>query len=136
MANDIFFGATQLDDLKFGSSQVDAVYLGADKVWPTAGAVITSSIDEQGEGPGDVSGLYVFEQSSTDGSGAGAKFAVTVSYSNRKNKSYVSAQQINTGDEGSGYAVGDLITLNPGPTGVTWTVNPVVEVLTVTTQDR
>lgn len=129
----ISLGSGSISALKLGSTAVTKAYLGNTQVWPVGGAVITSSIDEQGEGPGDVSGLYVFEQSSTDGSGAGAKFAVTVSYSSRKNKSYVSAQQINTGDEGSGYAVGDLITLNPGPTGVTWTVNPVVEVLTVTT---
>ena len=106
------------------------------QVWElpsTGGAVITSSIDDIGEYIGDVSGLYVFEQSSTDGSGTGAKFAVTVSYIQRRNRSYISAQQINTGDEGSGYAVGDLITLNPAPTGVTWATNPVIEVLSVTT---
>ena len=106
------------------------------QVWElpsTGGAVITSSIDEVGDYSGDVSGTYVFEQSSTDGSGTGAKFAVTVDYFQRKNRSYISAQQINTGDEGSGYAVGDLITLNPAPTGSLWADNPIVEVLSVTT---
>jgi len=106
------------------------------QVWElpsTGGAVITSSIDQIGEYIGDVSGTYVFEQSSTDGSGTGAKFAVTVGYESRKNKSFLSAQQINTGDEGSGYAAGDLITLNPAPTGSLWAVNPIVEVLSVTT---
>lgn len=129
----ISLGSGSISALKLGSTTVTKAYLGNTQVWPVGGAIITSSIDEQGACAGDVSGLYVFEQSSTDGSGIGAKFAVTVSYSSRKNQSYVSAQQINTGDEGSGYAVGDLITLNPGPTGSTWTTNPVIEVLSVTT---
>jgi hypothetical protein len=129
----ISLGSSSISDLKLGTSAVTKVYLGSTQVWPVGGAIITSSIDEQGDCSGDVSGLYVFEQSSTDGSGVGAKFAVTVSYNQRKNKSFVSAQQINSGDEGSGYAVGDLITLNPGPTGSTWVTDPIIEVLSVTT---
>jgi hypothetical protein len=129
----ISLGSGSISALKLGSTTVTKAYLGSTRVWPVGGAVITSSIDEQGDCSGDVSGLYVFEQSSTDGSGTGAKFAVTVSYNNRKNKSFVSAQQINSGDEGSGYAVGDLITLNPGPTGSTWVINPIIEVLSITT---
>ena len=100
MANDIFFGTGEFDDLKFGSSQVDKVYLGSTLVWPVSvsGAIITSTIDLQGDASGNHSGSYVVPQDFSDGVGTGAKFAITVTYTSNKNKSFVSAASINSGD--------------------------------------
>ena len=43
MANGIYFGSSEMDDLKFGSSQVDKIYLGDVLVWriSTSGSTIT-----------------------------------------------------------------------------------------------
>jgi len=135
MANDIYFGSAQVDDVKLGSSQVDKVYLGSELVWPisTSGSIITIGEDEKGDADGDHSGSYVVPQLSSDGSGTGAEFAITVGYSSSKNKSSVSAQAIESGEEGSGYIVGEIVDLDMSTVGGTWTVNPSIEVLTVTT---
>ena len=120
MANDIFFGATQLDDLKFGSSQVDAVYLGADKVWPAASGVASVTISTGGfiKFSG---GTYATVQRTTSGSGSGATFNVVL---DGNTGAATSVSSITAA--GSGYAVGDTITLNytsiPDGREVTYTV--------------
>lgn len=120
MANDIFFGATQLDDLKFGSSQVDAVYLGADKVWPAASGVASVTISTGGfiKFSG---GTYATVQRSTSGSGSGATFNVVL---DGNTGAATSVSSITAA--GSGYAVGDTITLDytsiPDGREITYTV--------------
>tara|TARA_R100000544_G_C2221887_1_gene58087 strand:- start:501 stop:908 length:408 start_codon:yes stop_codon:yes gene_type:complete len=134
MANDIFFGSSEMDDIKFGSSQVDKVYLGSDLVWSpgtTPGKILTSSLDDSGVAAGNYAGTYVVPQDSATASGSGAKFLITVIYVSNKGRSFMTAQQINTGDEGSGYAVGEIITLDMSSVGGTWSP-PDIEVLTVT----
>lgn len=136
MANDIFFGATQLDDLKFGATQVDAVYLGADKVWPVSvvGAITSSIIDNAGAAGGDHAATYTnVPQDFSDGSGTGAKFDITVTYVSNKNRSVVTAQSINLSNQGSGYIVGEVITLDMSGVSGTWSTAPDIEVVTVTT---
>ena len=120
MANDIFFGSTQLDDLKFGSSQVDAVYLGADKVWPAASGVASVTISTGGfiKFSG---GTYATVQRSTSGSGSGATFNVVL---DGNTGAATSVSSITAA--GSGYAVGDTITLDytsiPDGREITYTV--------------
>lgn len=120
MANDIFFGATQLDDLKFGSSQVDAVYLGADKVWPAASGVASVTISTGGFIK-FAGGTYATVQRSTSGSGSGATFNVVL---DGNTGAATSVSSITAA--GSGYAVGDTITLDytsiPDGREVTYTV--------------
>lgn len=136
MANDIYFGATQLDDLKFGSSQVDKVYLGDVLVWPisTSGGIISTTIDEGGVAAGDHSGTYNnVPQLSSDGSGTGAEFNITVTYVSNKNRSVMTSQAVDISNQGSGYASGEIVTLDMSGTSGTWGTPPDIEVLTVTT---
>ena len=135
MANGIKFGSSEMDNLKFGSQQVDEVYLGAVLVWPisTSGAIITIDEDNVGSVAGNYTGSYVVPQLSTDGSGTGAEFAITVAYNLGKNKGFVSAYAIETGEGGSGYAVGEIVTLDMSSVGGTWSPAVSMEVLTVTT---
>ena len=135
MANGIKFGTSEMDNLKFGAVQVDEVYLGAVLVWPisTSGSIITIGDDEDGSAAGNYSGSYVVAQLSTDGSGTGAEFAITISYNLGKNKSFMSTEAIETGEEGSGYAAGEIVTLDMSTVGGTWSPTPRIEVLTVTT---
>lgn len=134
MANDIFFGSSEMDDLKLGASQVDEIYFGATKVWPlsVSGAIITLAIDSQGAVAGDYSGTYTVPQDSSDGSGTGAQFDITVGYTSSKGRSFLSTATINSGNEGSGYASGEIVTLDMSSVGGSWTA-PDIEVLTVTT---
>jgi len=135
MANDIYFGSSEIDDVKLGSSQVDKVYIGDTLVWPisTAGAVTSSALDDAGRAAGDYSGTYTnVPQSSSDGSGTGAEFDLTITYLSNKNLSYVSSQSISLGNQGSGYAVGEVITLDMSGVGGTWSPAIDIEVLTVT----
>ena len=135
MANGIKFGGSEMDDLKFGSVQVDEVYLGAVLVWPisTSGAIITITDDEIGSAPGNHTGSYTVAQLSTNGSGTGAEFAITIGYNLGKNKSFMSAEAISSGDEGSGYVAGEIVTLDMSTASGTWSPTPRIEVLTVTT---
>ena len=105
MANDIFFGATQLDDLKFGSSQVDKVYFGSTLVWPPASGVATATISVSGN-IRTGNGTYASTQFATSGSGSGATFDVVIASRTATSFSVTGA--------GTGYAVGDTITLQIG----------------------
>ena len=136
MANGIKFGTSEMDNLKLGAVQVDKVYLGAVLVWPisTSGSIITIGQDQDGSAAGNYSGSYVVAQSSTNGSGVNAEFAITIGYNLGKNKSFLTGQAIETGEEGSGYVVGEIVTLDMSTVGGTWTADPPsIEVLTVTT---
>ena len=106
--NNIFFGSTEMDSLKVGNSTVDKVYLGSDLVYSGSSEVLTVSISNAGNFTAIVSN-YATTQRSTDGSGTGATFQVTlVSSGIPKIMSVVTS--ITSG--GTGYAVGDLITLD------------------------
>ena len=136
MANDIFFGSSEMDDMKFGSSQVDKVYLGDTLVWPISitGAIISSTLDLSGAAAGNHAGTYTnVPQDFSDESGTGAKFDITVIYVSNKNRSVVSAQSINSSNQGSGYIVGEVITLDMSGVSGTWSTAPDIEVVTVTT---
>lgn len=109
MANDIFFGSSEMDDLKFGSSQVDAVYLGSDKVWPASSSVLTVSINNAGSFKNVSAGNYAAIQRSTSGSGTGATFTVTLAISG---PSIIITAIASIDSGGSGYAVSDTITLD------------------------
>lgn len=112
MANDIFFGSSEMDDIKFGSSQVDKVYIGSDLVWPisTTGAVASVTISEPGVVRTGASGNFDAAQfgSASPAGGTGFDSSVTMTFISGANY-YVSAISITNG--GSGYSVGDVITL-------------------------
>lgn len=133
MANTIYFGSSEMDDLKLGASQVDEIYFGATKVWPTSvsGAIITLTIDDVGVAAGDQSGTYTVPQDSSDGSGTGAQFDITVGYVGGKGRSFLDTATISSGNEGSDYASGEIVTLDMSSVGGSWS-NPDIEVLTVT----
>lgn len=131
MANNIYFGSSEMDDLKLGADQVDEIYLGANKVWPSSGAIITLAIDDVGAANGDHSGLYTVPQDSSDGSGTGAQFDISVTYLSNKGRSFLGTATINSSNEGSGYASGEIVTLDMSSVGGSW-ANPDIEVLTVT----
>ena len=106
--NNIFFGSTEMDSLKVGNSTVDKVYLGSDLVYSGSSEVLTVSISNAGNFTALASN-YATTQRSTDGSGTGATFQVTLVASGiPKIMSVVTS--ITSG--GTGYAVGDLITLD------------------------
>lgn len=133
MANDIYFGSAQVDDVKLGSSQVDKVYIGDTLVWPivSSGKVLTSGLDYSGVASGNHAGTYLVPQLTADIAGLGAKFNITVTYVSNKNRSSVTVQAVDSNNQGSGYAVGEIITLDMSSVGGSWTA-PDVEVLTVT----
>lgn len=108
------------------------------QVWElpsTGGAIITLSINDDGDGANggpNSGGNFTVPQSSTDGSGTGAQFDITVTFDFRKWIMYVSAASINSGNEGTGYVAGEIVTLDMSNVTGTWT-EPEIEVLTVTT---
>jgi hypothetical protein len=106
MANDIFFGTGELDDLKIGTSQVDKVYLGDTLVWPivVASGVDTVSIDNAGFIKVAAT-TYACTQRSTTGSGTGFTCTATINGS-------FNCTAITITNKGTGYAVNDEITLD------------------------
>tara|TARA_R110000744_G_C19068772_1_gene529866 strand:+ start:239 stop:607 length:369 start_codon:yes stop_codon:yes gene_type:complete len=104
MANGIYFGSSEMDDLKFGGSQVDKIYLGDVLVWSLAGEFIAGSISNVGD-INITAGTYPATQFSTSGSGSGATFNVTISASEE-----CTAFTVTNG--GSGYAASDTVTLD------------------------
>ncbi len=115
--------------------EIGQVYIKDVQVWAppvTGGAIITLTIDDDGDASGDHYGLYTVPQLSSDGSGTGAQFDILVDYNSRKNVSFLYTAAIDTGNEGSGYAVGEIVTLDMSTVGGSWT-EPQIEVLTVTT---
>lgn len=136
MANDIFLGSSQIDDIKSGIKNVAKVYIGDTLIWPVSvsGAITSSALDHAGRATGDYSGTYTnVPQDFSDGSGTGAKFDLTITYTANKNLSSVTAQSINLSNQGSGYIVGEVITLDMSGIGGTWSPACDIEVLTVTT---
>ena len=117
--------------------EIQKVYLKDVQVWEppsAAGAVLTTAIDNGGRAQGDYSGTYTnVPQDFSDESGTGAKFDITISYVANKNLSTVTSQSINLNNQGSGYIVGEVITLDMSGIGGTWNPTPDIEVLTVTT---
>jgi len=107
MANDIFFGTGELDDLKIGTSQVDKVYLGDTLVWPVvvASGVGTVSIQNAGFVKVTPTSGYTCIQRSTTGSGTGFTCTATID-------SNFNCTAITITDKGGGYAVNDEITLD------------------------
>ena len=126
----------EITEVAVKAVEIQGVYVKDVEVWPTsvAGAVVTSAIDDAGRAAGDYSGTYTnVPQSSSDGSGTGAEFDITITYTANKNLSSVTSQSISLGNQGSGYAVGEIITLDMSGVGGTWNPAPDIEVLTVTT---
>ena len=127
----ISLGSVDVGKLALGSSLVSKAYLGSTLIYPTSGAILTVGVDGSGSANGDYTGLYTVPQSSSDGSGTGAQFAITVTYTSSKGRSSVSAVSISASNAGSGYASGEIVTLDMSSVSGTWTA-PTVEVLTVT----
>ena len=131
MANGIFFSDDEMGNIKLGPVQVDKVYLGQTLVYPisTSGPVLTLSISNMGSIKGTSAGNYAAVQRSTDGSGSGATFSITLGTTGL----IFGATAINSiTAAGSGYVAGDFITLDytsiPDGNELSYTV---LEVLTV-----
>jgi len=129
----------EITEVAVKAVEIQGVYVKDVEVWPTSvsGAVVTSAVDDAGRVNGNLGGTYTnVPQLSSDGSGTGAKFDITVTYVSNKNLSAVTAQSVNLNNQGTGYAVGEIITLDmSGATGpnANWNPKPAIEVLTVTT---
>jgi hypothetical protein len=104
MANNIFFGSSEIDDLKLGASQVDEIYLGAVLVWPPASGFVAGSISNVGNTKVGA-GTYAATQFATSGSGTGATFNVTINAIRQ-----CTAFTVTNG--GSGYVTSDTVTLD------------------------
>ena len=112
MANDIYFGSTQIDDIKFGSSQVDKVYLGDTLVWPPASGVASVTISTAGVIRLPQAGTGGCTQRSVSPAG-GTGFTCNATFSQISGSNFfecTSGPSIT--NVGSGYSVGDVITLD------------------------
>lgn len=131
MANGIFFSDDEMNNIKLGPVQVDKVYLGQTLVYPisTSGPVLTLSISNMGSIKGTSAGNYAAVQRSTDGSGSGATFSITLGTTGL----IFGATAINSiTATGTGYEVGDLITLDyTSISELREQVHSVLEVLTI-----
>jgi hypothetical protein len=125
----------KIPDISIKSVALTEVFIKDVQVWEdpaAAGAILTIAIDDQGAASGNHTGLYTVPQDSSDGSGTGAQFSITVVYTSNKNRSSISAASIDTSNPGAGYASGEIVTLDMSSVGGTWQ-QPDIEVLTVTT---
>jgi hypothetical protein len=125
----------KIPDISIKGVALTEVFIKDVQVWEAvaaAGAILTIAIDEPGSANGNHSGLYTVPQDSSDGSGTGAQFSITVSHISNKNRSYISAASIDASNPGSGYASGEIVTLDMSSVSGSWQ-QPDIEVLTVTT---
>lgn len=118
----INLGSGVVKDVKLGSTSASKVYLGTDLVWPPASGFATGTISNGGSIKA-INNTYSATQYSTSGSGSGATFTVTLV--SRVATSFT----ITAG--GTGYAVGDTVTLDI--TGVSAANQTTRVVLTVST---
>ena len=101
----ISLGSGSISALKLGSTAVTKAYLGSTQVFPVASGVATATISVAGSiRTGD--GTYASTQFATSGSGSGATFDVVIASR--------SATSFSVTGAGTGYAVGDTITLQIG----------------------
>ena len=124
-----------IPDISIKDVALEQVFIKDVQVWAApvpAGAIITLTIDDVGEATGDYSGSYTVPQDSTTGSGTGAQFDITVGYVSNKSRSFLASATINSGNEGSGYVTGEIVTLDMSSVGGSW-AGQAIEVLTVTT---
>ena len=116
----ISLGSGSISALKLGSTAVTKAYLGSTQVFPVASGVASVTISTGGfiKFSG---GTYATVQRSTSGSGSGATFNVVL---DGNTGAATSVSSITAA--GSGYAVGDTITLDytsiPDGREVTYTI--------------
>ena len=113
----ISLGSGSISALKLGSTAVTKAYLGSTQVFPVASGVATATLSVAGN-IRTGNGTYASTQFATSGSGSGATFDVVIN--NR------TATSFSVTGAGTGYAVGDTITLQIG-TVSSFFQNPRVE---------
>jgi hypothetical protein len=101
----ISLGSGSISALKLGSTAVTKAYLGSTQVFPVASGVATATLSVAGNIRTN-NGTYASTQFATSGSGSGATFDVVIT--NR------TATSFSVTGAGTGYAVGDTITLQIG----------------------
>ncbi len=101
----ISLGSGSITTLKLGSTAVTKAYLGSTQVFPVASGVATATISVSGN-IRTGNGTYASTQFATSGSGSGATFDVVIASRTATSFSVTGA--------GTGYAVGDTITLQIG----------------------
>jgi hypothetical protein len=101
----ISLGSGSISALKLGSTTVTKAYLGSTQVFPVASGVATATLSVAG-GVRTNNGTYASTQFATSGSGSGATFDVVITSRTATSFSVTGA--------GTGYAVGDTITLQIG----------------------
>jgi hypothetical protein len=101
----ISLGSGSITALKLGSTAVTKAYLGSTQVFPVASGVATATISVSGN-IRTGNGTYASTQFATSGSGSGATFDVVIASRTATSFSVTGA--------GTGYAVGDTITLQIG----------------------
>ena len=115
----ISLGSGSISALKLGSTAVTKAYLGSTQVFPVASGVASVTISTAGFIRFSA-GTYATTQRTTSGSGTGATFNVVL------NSSGAATSVSSITAAGSGYAVGDTITLDytsiPDGREITYTV--------------
>ncbi len=115
----ISLGSGSISALKLGSTAVTKAYLGSTQVFPVASGVASVTISTAGFIRYSAA-TYATTQRTTSGSGTGATFNVVL------NSSGAATSVSSITAAGSGYAVGDTITLDytsiPDSREVTYTV--------------
>ncbi|QDP47880.1 MAG: hypothetical protein GOVbin225_1 [Prokaryotic dsDNA virus sp.] len=101
----ISLGSGSISALKLGSTAVTKAYLGSTQVFPVASGVATATLSVAGN-IRTGNGTYASTQYATSGGGSGATFDVVIN--NR------TATSFSVTGAGTGYAVGDTITLQVG----------------------
>jgi hypothetical protein len=128
----------EIPDISIKDVALVEVFVKDVQVWEeasTGGEIITLQIVDDGDGSGggpNVPPLYTVPQLSSDGSGTGAEFNITVTFNSQKWIMTVTAASIDSDNPGSGYAVGEIVTLDMSSVYGSWS-EPEIEVLTVTT---
>lgn len=107
----ISLGSGSISALKLGSTAVTKAYLGSTQVWPPPSGVATATLSVAGN-IRTSNGTYASTQFATSGSGSGATFDVVIN--NR------TATSFSVTGAGTGYAVGDTITLQVGSVSSTF----------------
>ena len=107
----ISLGSGSISALKLGSTAVTKAYLGSTQVFPVASGVATATLSVAGN-IRTGNGTYASTQFATSGSGSGATFDVVIN--NR------TATSFSVTGAGTGYAVGDTITLQVGSVSSTF----------------
>jgi len=113
----ISLGSGSISALKLGSTAVTKAYLGSTQVFPVASGVATATLSVAGA-VRTGNGTYASTQYATSGSGSGATFDVVIN-----NRTAIS---FSVTGAGTGYAVGDTITLQIGSVSSTFQ-NPRVQ---------